>query len=56
MTEIEKAELAIMLVDGLLKQDSKILAIKIVRFMYKANLVEAKRFVDKIQSLREVVA
>ena len=53
MSEIEKAELAIMLTGELLKQNRKILAIKIIRYMYKANLPEAKRFVDKIQSLRE---
>ncbi|KKM75821.1 hypothetical protein LCGC14_1386310 [marine sediment metagenome] len=49
MSDIEKAILAIMIAQELLKADRKILAIKIIRFMYHANLPDAKQFVDSLQ-------
>lgn len=49
MNEIEKAVLAVMVVDELLKIDRKILAIKIIRFIYNANLRDAKDFVDRLE-------
>ncbi len=38
MSEIEKAMLAVMIVQELLPRTNKILAIKIIRFMYNATL------------------
>ncbi len=51
MDEIEKAILAIMITGELLKIDKKILAIKIIRHIYRgANLTKGKRLVDAIQA------
>ena len=47
MTKIEKAVLAVMVTDELLSISKKILAIKIIRFMYDATLCDAKDFVDR---------
>lgn len=49
MNEIEKAALAVMVTDELLSIDKKILAIKIIRFMYNAHLRDAKDFVDRLE-------
>ncbi len=49
VSDIEKALLAIMIAQELLKADRKILAIKILRFMYHADLPDAKQFVDTLQ-------
>ena len=50
MNEIEKARLAIMVTDELLERRQKMLAIKIVRFMYSATLQEAKDFVEGLEA------
>ncbi len=50
MNEIEKAILAIMVTGELLRVKKKILAIKIVMFMYMANLKDAKAFVERIEA------
>ena len=49
MSEIEKTILAVMIVSELLKAKKKILAIKIIRFMYGAGLINAKRLVDSLE-------
>ena len=49
MNDIEKVILAVMVSQELLKINKKILAIKIIRFMYNANLPDAKQFVDRLQ-------
>lgn len=49
MGDLEKATLAVMIVQELLSIDRKILAIKIIRFMYSATLGCAKQFVDRLQ-------
>ena len=53
MSEIEKAILAVMVADELLKRKQKILAIKIIRFMYNATLRDAKDFVDRLEAKDE---
>ena len=50
MSEIEKTILAVMITQELLKNEKKILAIKIIRFMYNANLSDAKHFVDRLET------
>ncbi len=51
MDDIEKATFMIMVVVELLKAERKIAAIKLVRYIYNANLVDAKHLVDTIQNL-----
>ncbi len=51
MSEIEKTILAVMIAGELLKVNKKILAIKIIRFMFQANLPDAKQLVDRLQAL-----
>lgn len=53
MKELEKTKLAIWLVCELLNAEKKIMAIKMIRYMYSANLVDAKRFVDTLQAFKE---
>ena len=53
MNEIEKAVLAVMVTDELLERKQKIPAIKIVCFMYRATLREAKDFVDRLETKHE---
>lgn len=50
MTELEKALLAVMIVQELLPRTNRILAIKIIRFMYNATLRDAKDFVDRLET------
>ena len=50
MNEIEKAVLAVMVTDELLERKQKSLAIKIVRFMYNANLRDALDFVNRLEA------
>ena len=56
MSELEKTILAVKIVGELLKINKKILAVKIVRFMYPTGLPEAKEFVDSLQALIEAEA
>ena len=51
MSEIEKALLALVITKELLTANKKILAIKIIRLMYNANLKDAKELVDRIEAL-----
>jgi ribosomal protein L7/L12 len=55
MTEMEKAVLAFLMVHELLKAEKKILAIKMVRFMYNANLADGKALVDMIERARKEI-
>ena len=50
MNELEKVNLAVMIVKELLKINEKIKAIKIVRYMYNATLRDAKDFVDSLET------
>ncbi|KKN32344.1 hypothetical protein LCGC14_0814940 [marine sediment metagenome] len=50
MNELEKAVLAVMITQELLKNEKKILAIKIIRFMYGADLRDGKDFVDRLET------
>jgi ribosomal protein L7/L12 len=53
MTEMEKVILGNMIVYELLKNEKKILAVKIIRFMYDTGLPEAKEYIDYIQKIKE---
>lgn len=50
MNELEKAITAVMIAQELLQNGKKILAIKIIRFMYNATLRDAKDFVDRLET------
>ncbi len=50
MNEIEKAVIATMVAQELLKIEKKILAIKIIRFMYSATLRDAVDFVNSLET------
>ncbi len=50
MNEIEKAQLAVVVVKDLLSIKRKIVAIKIVRQIYSVGVKEAKDFVDAVES------
>lgn len=50
MSEIEKAVLAVMITNELLRNEKKILAIKIIRFMYNATLRDAMDFVNRLET------
>lgn len=49
MNDLEKADLAAWLTSQLLGHGKKILAIKMIRFMFDANLFDAKKFVDRFE-------
>ena len=51
MNELEKATLATMVVQELLKREEKILAVKIVRFMYDETLRNALDFVNRLETV-----
>ena len=55
MTEIEKAKFAVMFVGDLLSIEKKILAVKVVKYMYSTGLKNAKQFVDEIEALKKEV-
>ena len=47
--DLEKADIAVTVVGELLSIEQKILAVKIIRYMYGASLAQAKKFVDSVE-------